>query len=98
MNDAVEDRVTERGIGDHLVPFTDGDLAGDQQRAAFIAVIDDFEQIAALFSTERLRSPVVDDQQPDAFECCQQARQATLAARLGQVTDCLLYTSDAADD
>lgn len=31
VNDAVEDRVTERGIGDHLVPFTDGDLAGDQQ-------------------------------------------------------------------
>src|SRR5207302_452462 len=43
VNDAVEDRVTERGIGDHLVPFTDRDLAGDQQRAALVAIVDDLE-------------------------------------------------------
>ena len=47
MNDAVEDRVTERGVGHHLVPFTDRDLADDQQRPAVVAVVNDLEQIAA---------------------------------------------------
>ena len=55
MNDAVEDRVTERGVGDHLVPFTDRDLAGDQQRPAVVAVVNDLEQIAALLGIKRLR-------------------------------------------
>lgn len=82
VNDAVEDRVTERGISNHLVPFANRDLAGDQQR---VAVIDDIEEVASLFGIERLRPPVVDDQEPDAFEHRQEARQAALAARLGQV-------------
>lgn len=87
VNDAVEDRVAQRGIGDHLVPFTDGDLAGDQQRAAVVSVVDDLEQIAALLGIERLWPPIVDDQQPDPFERGQEPRQAALAARLGEVAE-----------
>src|SRR5579884_2006955 len=87
VNDAVEDRVTERGIGDHLVPFTDRDLAGDQQRAAVVAVIDNLEQVTALLGIERLWSPVVDDQEPDAFERGQKARQAAFTARLGEIAE-----------
>ena len=83
VNDAVEDRVAEGGVADHLVPSTDRDLAGDQQRAAVVAVVDDLEQIAALLGIERLRPPIIDDQEPDAFERGQQPRQAALAARLG---------------
>ena len=74
VNDAVEDRVTERGIGDHLVPFADGNLAGDQQRPAVVSVVDDLEQIAALLGIERLRPPIVDDQEPDAFERSEERR------------------------
>ena len=87
MNDAVEDRVTERGVGDHLVPFTDRDLAGDQQRPAVVAVVNDLEQIAALLGIKRLRPPIIDDQEPDAFERGEQPRQAALAARLGQIAE-----------
>src|SRR3984893_7757023 len=87
VNDAVEDRVTERGIGDHLVPFTDRDLAGDQQRATIVAIVDDLEQIAALLGIKRLRPPIVDDQQPDAFERGQETRQAALTARLDEVAE-----------
>ena len=53
MDDAVEDGVGEGGIADHLVPAIDRDLAGDQQRAPVVAVIDDLEQIAALLGVER---------------------------------------------
>src|SRR4030088_3169022 len=87
MDDAVEDRVTERGIGDDLVPFTDRDLAGDQQRATIVAIVDDLEQIAALLGIKRLRPPIVDDQQPDAFERGQETRQAALTARLDEVAE-----------
>src|SRR6185369_10804487 len=48
---------------------------------------DDLEQIAALLGIERLWPPIVDDQQPDAFERGQEARQSALAARLGQVAE-----------
>lgn len=87
VNDAVEDGVTESGIGDHLMPFADRDLAGDQQRAAFVAVVDDFQQIAALFGSERFRPPIIDDQEPDAFERGHQTRQTSLAAGLGKIAE-----------
>jgi hypothetical protein len=58
MNDAAEDRVTERGVGDHLVPFTDWDLAGDRSRLAVVAVVNDLEQVAAVLDTSGgARSP-----------------------------------------
>ena len=49
------------------MPAIDGHLAGDQQRAAIVAVVDDLEQIAALLGIERFWPPIIDDQQPDAF-------------------------------
>ena len=64
VNDTIEDRVAEGGIADNLVPASDWDLAGDQQGAAAVAVIDDLQQISALLGVEWLRSPVVDDEQP----------------------------------
>src|SRR5689334_2161697 len=85
VNDAIEDGVTESRIADYLMPAIDWDLAGDQQRAAIVAVVDDLEQIAALLGIERLRSPIVDDQQADAFERCQHPRQPAFAARLGEI-------------
>src|SRR5690242_19730984 len=47
VDDAIEDGVAERRIADDLVPAIDRDLAGDQQRAAIVAVVDDLEEVAA---------------------------------------------------
>jgi hypothetical protein len=55
------------------MPAIDRQLAGNQQRAAIVAVVDDLEQIATLLGVERFRSPVVDDQETDVFERGQQA-------------------------
>src|ERR1700757_3576055 len=41
MDDAVEDGVGESRIADDLVPAIDWNLAGDQQRAPVITVVDD---------------------------------------------------------
>ena len=54
---AVQDGVAEGGISNDVVPRGHGDLAGDQQRASIVAVIDDLQQIAALLGVERLGPP-----------------------------------------
>jgi len=52
MDDAVENGVAQGGIANHLVPAIDRDLAGDQQGSPVVAIVDDFEQIAALLGLD----------------------------------------------
>jgi len=68
MDDAVQDRVTDCVVANNFVPSADWNLAGDEQRALLIPVIDDLQQIASLLGGKRLRSPVVDDQQACALQ------------------------------
>ena len=63
VHQAVEDRVPESGIVDHVVPVLDGQLAGDERGATAGAIFDEFEQIAA-FAVAGGREPsVVEDEQ-----------------------------------
>ena len=48
MNDAIEDRIGQSRISHELVPSVDGKLAGDDQRAGIVAILDDLQQIALL--------------------------------------------------
>jgi hypothetical protein len=48
MDEAVEDGVGDRGIANDLVPAIDRHLTGDHDRPGVVAVLDDFEKIAAL--------------------------------------------------
>ena len=73
MNDAIEDGVGQGGIADDLVPAVDRHLAGDDDGAGVIAVLDDLQQVAALLGVQRLRAPIVEDQQIDAGERVQHA-------------------------
>ena len=59
VKDAVQDGVAEGRIPDDAVPGGHGDLAGDQQGAPIVAVVDDFQQIAPLIRVQRLWAPVV---------------------------------------
>jgi hypothetical protein len=47
VDDAIEDGVSVCGIADQLVPFVDGDLAGDDGRPSAVAFFEDFEEIVA---------------------------------------------------
>ena len=85
VHDAVQRRVRQGGVSNDLVPAADRDLAGDQQRAPIVAVVDDLEEVATLLGIERLRPPIIDDQEPDAFKRGQQPRQAAFAACLAEV-------------
>ena len=62
-----------------IVPTVHGNLAGDDERALVVAVLDDFEQIARLVGGERFGAPVVQDQQFDAGEGAQEPGVARIA-------------------
>ena len=60
VDDAIEDGVGKSWIADDLVPALDRQLTGNENRTGVVAVLDDLEQIATLFGTELLWSPVVE--------------------------------------
>ncbi len=71
VDEAIEDCVGDGGISDNFVPAIDGQLAGDDDRTSFISVFDDLEQIAALIGVERLRSPVIKNEQIETSDSTQ---------------------------
>ena len=81
VDDAIEDGVGERRHADHVVPAIDRNLAGDDEGAGVVAVLDDFEQIARLIGGQRLRSPIVEDEQFGARDRAQQPGVAPVAMR-----------------
>ncbi len=48
MNEAVQDRISEGGLADDVVPFVDWKLAGDQCRSGAVAVFDNLHEVTAL--------------------------------------------------
>jgi len=68
------------GIADQLVPFVDGDLAGDDGRSAAVAFFENLEQVMTCGGIERLEPPVVEDEQLHAAERALDAGIATVAA------------------
>jgi hypothetical protein len=65
VNDAVEDGIGKRRIADDLMPAVDGHLTGDNERAGVVAILEDFEQVAGLVGRERLRAPIIEDEEFD---------------------------------
>lgn len=91
VDDAVEDSIGQGRVADQVVPAIDRNLAGDQRRAAAVAVLDDLEEIVALLRTERfepldlLCSSSVQDQQLHAAERPHQPGVATIATGQCQI-------------
>jgi RHS repeat-associated protein len=61
VDQTVEDRVGKGGVADAVVPVLDGELTGHEGGAAAVAVLEDFEQVAAFAIGERGEAPVVED-------------------------------------
>ena len=61
VDEAIEDRVGDGGVSDDFVPAIDGQLAGDDDRAGFVSILDDFEQITALVGVVRISLMVSGD-------------------------------------
>ena len=73
------------GNADQVMPAVHGNLAGDDERALVVAILDDFEQVARLIGGERLRPPIVEDEQLDARERAQEPGVAGVAVGDGEV-------------
>ena len=68
MDDTIEDGVCQSGISHEFVPAIDGKLAGYDQRAGVVAILDNFQQVALLLGQQWFRSPVIEYEQIDAAE------------------------------
>jgi hypothetical protein len=60
VGEAVEDGIGEGGIVEVLVPGADGELAGDDGGAGVEAVVEEFEEVAAVPVGEGGDPPIVD--------------------------------------
>jgi hypothetical protein len=58
----------------------DGELTGQDRRAAAVAIVDDFEQVAALLRGQRRQPPVVEDQKLDMGEALEEACIPSIAS------------------
>src|SRR5208282_6618838 len=67
------------------MPAVHGNLTGDDDRALVVAILDDFEQVARLFGGERLRPPIVEDEQLDARQRAQKPGIARIAVSDGEI-------------
>jgi len=80
VDEAVEDGVGQRRIADDVVPVFDRNLAGDDGGRAAVAIVDDFEQVAALLGGQRSEPPIIEDEQFDAGDAGEQTTVAAVAA------------------
>ena len=76
VDETVEDGIGVSGISDHLVPFIDRQLAGYDGGVAAVALFENLKQIVTRLGGERLKSPIVQDEQLDAG---QGAEEPTIA-------------------
>ena len=62
VDQAVEYGVGEGRFADEVVPAVDRELAGDQGGGATVAVVDDFQQIAARVGVQRGQAPIIENE------------------------------------
>ena len=65
VDDAIQYRIAESGLADNLMPGCYGELAGDEDGAAAMAILDDFHEIAPLAGGEAVGSPIVEHEEID---------------------------------
>ncbi len=80
VDEAIKDRVTEGWITDDVVPEIDGDLAGEQGRAASVAVVEDFEEIMTAGIIEGRETPVINEQELSTGDTLEEAWIGSVAA------------------
>jgi hypothetical protein len=85
VDEAVEDGVGIGRVADHLVPFVDGDLAGEDGRAMAVAFFEDLIEVAAGAGVEGVETPVVKDEELSAVEAAHDAGIAAVTACQGEI-------------
>ncbi len=79
MDDPIENRVRDRGFAEIVVPLLARQLTRDHRGAAAVTVFEHFEQVLALALFERRQSPIVEHEDIDAGQACEQRRVRAIA-------------------
>src|SRR3954447_19263652 len=80
VDEAIEDSVGIGWIADHLLPFVDRHLAGEDGRAAAVSFFEDLVEIAAGARARRIEAPVVENEELGGGEGSHDAGIAPVAA------------------
>src|SRR5271154_837217 len=80
VSEAIEQRAGEALGGEHAGPLVEGQIAGDDDRAALVALAEDLEQQLGASRREGHVAQLVDDQQLVAGELALQALQTFFVA------------------
>ena len=75
------------GVTDGGVPVGDGELAGDKGGAALAALLDDLHEESALGVLERSEQPVVDGEEVELGEACEEPGPGAIDATDGQLVE-----------
>ena len=84
---AIEQRAGQALGGEHAGPLVEGQVAGDDDRAALVALAEDLEQQLGAGRRQRDVAQLVDDQKLVAGELALQAQQTLFVAGLVQLVD-----------
>ena len=68
MNQTIEDRVSQGGVTEIVMPTSDGDLAGDDGGFSIESIIEYFQQVALSDFIDWSEPPVIEEQDIDACE------------------------------
>lgn len=79
VDNTIQYRIAESGLADNLMPSCHGELAGDQEGATAMAILDDLHEIAPLAGGEAIRSPVIEHEEIDLDQHAEQPREAAVA-------------------
>ena len=73
VNQPIEDGIGIVRVADKGVPFVDRDLAGEDGRAAAVALFEDLVEVATASAVEGFEAPIVEDEELDAGKATQDA-------------------------
>lgn len=85
VDEPVEDGVCDSRLADHIVPFGDGELGGDQGGSAAVAFLEDLEQLEALLICQTVGTPIVEDEKPGPRDIVDQAWKASAQTSHGHI-------------
>src|SRR3989442_7701622 len=74
----IADGVGDGSLSELVVPGLDVELAGEDGGAGAVAIVEDLEETAAVLVAQRRESPVIEHEDVDAREACEQAGVAAV--------------------
>jgi len=85
VNEPIEYRITESGVGHQLVPVRGRELARDDGGVNIVSVFEDIEELDLFVVIEFRESPVIDDEDMGFRDCMDEFMVASITSGNGKV-------------